>query len=157
MHMARSWMTGRRARPACAAAALMAGCALAVAQVPRAAGGAPLWELGVLSAGITQQAYPGSDEQVHRATLLPFGVYRGRWLRADGDTAGLRAVRTDTFELDIGVAGSFGAGGQGLDARRGNSKSEIDGLAVPQHLPAFQIDLDTVESEPLPRCLAPSW
>jgi outer membrane scaffolding protein for murein synthesis (MipA/OmpV family) len=84
-----------------------------------AGGGAPLWELGVLTAGISQQAYPGSDEQVRRATLLPYGIYRGRLLRADGDSAGLRAIKTDHFELDVGLAGAFGAGSRGLDARRG--------------------------------------
>ncbi|MDH4390995.1 MAG: MipA/OmpV family protein, partial [Aquabacterium sp.] len=100
-----------------AAAGLLAWAGAAQAQ--GAASGLPLWELGVLSAGITQQAYPGSDQQVRRATLLPFGIYRGRLLRADGETAGLRAVKTDNFELDIGFAGSFGAGRQGVDARRG--------------------------------------
>lgn len=108
-------ITSRLARVA--AAGLLAGAGTAQAQ--GASGGAPLWELGVLSAGITQQAYPGSDEQVRRATLLPFGVYRGQLLRADGDTAGLRAVKTDGFELDIGFAGAFGAGGQGVVARQG--------------------------------------
>ena len=39
--------------------------------------------------------------------------------RAEGDTAGLRAIKTDNFELDIGFAGAFGAGKQGLDARQG--------------------------------------
>ncbi len=107
-------------RLACATAAGLLACAgPVVAQSPRGDAGPPLWELGVLSAGISQQAYPGSDEQVRRATLLPFGIYRGRLLRADGDTAGLRAVKTDSFELDIGFAGSFGAGGQGLEARQG--------------------------------------
>lgn len=101
------------------AASLLTLAGTAWAQPSATGAAAPLWELGVLTAGISQQAYPGSDEQVRRATLLPFGIYRGRLLRADGDTAGLRAVRTDHFELDIGFAGSFGAGGQGLDARRG--------------------------------------
>jgi outer membrane scaffolding protein for murein synthesis (MipA/OmpV family) len=78
-----------------------------------------LWEVGALAAGISQQAYPGSDERVQRATLLPFVVYRGRVLRAEGDTAGLRAIKTENFELNVGVSGSFGAGGQGLQARRG--------------------------------------
>lgn len=95
---------------------VLCGTAQGQGQDPAAA---PLWELGVLSAAITQQAYPGSDQQVCRATLLPFGIYRGRLLRADGDTAGLRAVKTDRFELDIGFAGSFGAGGSGLAARQG--------------------------------------
>lgn len=110
--------TSRLARAAAAGLLAWAG----TAQAQGAAGGAPLWELGVLSAGISQQAYPGSDEQVQRATLLPFGIYRGRLLRADGDTAGLRAIKTDSFELDIGFAGAFGAGGQGVDARRGMSR-----------------------------------
>lgn len=100
-----------------AAAGLLACAGTAQAQGP--ASGAPLWELGALSAALSQQAYPGSDQQVRRATLLPFGIYRGRLLRADGDTAGLRAVKTDSFELDVGFAGSFGAGRQGLDARQG--------------------------------------
>lgn len=107
-------------RLACATAAgMLAGVGPAAAQSPPADAGPPLWELGVLSAGISQQAYPGSDEQVRRATLLPFGIYRGRLLRADGDTAGLRAVKTDNFELDIGLAGAFGARGRGLAARQG--------------------------------------
>ena len=110
----------RLLRLACATAAGLLACAgPALAQSPRADAGQPLWELGVLSAGISQQAYPGSDEQVRRATLLPFGIYRGRLLRADGNTAGLRAVKTDSFELDIGFSGAFGAGGRGLAARQG--------------------------------------
>ena len=40
-------------------------------------------------------------------------------LRADGETAGLRAVKTPRFELDVGVAGSFGARSDDIDARRG--------------------------------------
>ena len=109
------------ARLAIGAAAGLLACAGA-AQAQGAASGAPLWELGVLSAGLSQQAYPGSDQQVQRATLLPFGIYRGRLLRADGDTAGLRAVKTDSFELDIGFAGAFGAGRRGLDARQGMAR-----------------------------------
>ena len=110
----------RLLRLACATAAGLLACAgPALAQSPRADAGQPLWELGVLSAGISQQGYPGSDEQVRRATLLPFGIYRGRLLRADGNTAGLRAVKTDSFELDIGFSGAFGAGGRGLAARQG--------------------------------------
>ena len=102
-----------------AAAGLLALTVSAPGQAQGSEPRAPLWELGVLSAGISQQAYPGSDEQVRRATLLPFGIYRGKVLRAEGDTAGLRAIKTANFELDVGFSGSFGAGGQGLDARRG--------------------------------------
>jgi len=79
----------------------------------------PLWELGAFAVGVSQQAYPGSDQQIQRGLALPFLVYRGRFLRADRETAGLRAVRTPLYEVDIGVAGSFGSNSDEIDARRG--------------------------------------
>lgn len=79
----------------------------------------PLWELGGFGVGVSQQAYPGSDQQVNRGLALPYLVYRGRFLRADRETAGFRAIRTPRFELDIGVAGSFAAGSDEIEARRG--------------------------------------
>jgi len=65
----------------------------------------PLWEVGVAAAGVSQQAYPGSDQQARRAFALPYLIYRGKLLRADGDGAGVRAVRTESFELDVSFAG----------------------------------------------------
>jgi outer membrane scaffolding protein for murein synthesis (MipA/OmpV family) len=79
----------------------------------------PLWELGAFGVGVSQQAYPGSDQNVTRALALPFAIYRGQFLRADRQTAGLRAIKTERFELDIGFAGSFGASSDVIDARRG--------------------------------------
>jgi MipA family protein len=79
----------------------------------------PLWELGAFGVGVSQQAYPGSDQQVTRGLALPYLIYRGKFLRADRETAGLRAVVTPRFEIDIGVAGSFGARSDEVDARRG--------------------------------------
>jgi len=79
----------------------------------------PLWELGAVGVGVTQQAYPGSDVQVHRGLGLPYWVYRGRFFRADRQTAGLRAIKTAHFELDVGFAGSFGARSDQIDTRRG--------------------------------------
>lgn len=86
---------------------------LAAAQQP-----APRWELGAFALGVSQQAYPGSDEQVNRLLAVPYFIYRGERLRADRDGIGLRALRTPRFELDLGVAGSFGSGGD-LAARQG--------------------------------------
>ncbi|MCU0924780.1 MAG: MipA/OmpV family protein [Hydrogenophaga sp.] len=43
-------------------------------------------------------------------------------MRADQDTVGLRALKTDRVELDLGVAGSFGGGGEEIEARRGMSE-----------------------------------
>jgi outer membrane scaffolding protein for murein synthesis (MipA/OmpV family) len=81
--------------------------------------GLPLWELGVFGVGVSQQAYPGSDQQVARGLALPYLIYRGEFLRADRETAGLRAVKTPRFELDIGVAGSFGSRSNDIEARQG--------------------------------------
>lgn len=103
----------------------IACCVLAATALPFAQAsevqrtGPPLWEIGGFSLGVSQQAYPGSDTQLNRVLALPFVVYRGQWLRADRETIGLRAVKTDRFELDLGVAGSFGGGGEDIAARRG--------------------------------------
>ena len=79
----------------------------------------PLWEIGAAGFGVNQQAYPGSDQQVQRGLLVPFVIYRGEFLRADRDALGLRAIKTPTFELDIGFAGAFGSNSSAIDARRG--------------------------------------
>jgi MipA family protein len=79
----------------------------------------PLWELGGFGVAISQQAYPGADQQANRAIALPFLVYRGEFLRADRGSAGIRAIKTPTYEVDIGVAGSFGSNSDDIDARRG--------------------------------------
>jgi len=98
--------------------ALALGSVAAAAQ-DNARRGPPLWEVGGLALGMSQQAYPGADEQLERVRVLPFVLYRGRVLRADGDTAGLRALKTDRFELDLGVSGSFGGGNSQVRARDG--------------------------------------
>jgi MipA family protein len=97
------------------AAALACGVfsAGALAQAP------PLWELGAVALGVSQQAYPGADQQIHRALALPYLIYRGEVLRADRDMAGIRAIKTRQFELDIGLAGSFGGSSNTITARRG--------------------------------------
>ncbi len=79
----------------------------------------PLWELGGFGLGVSQQSYPGSDQQVQRGLALPYFIYRGQYLRADQGSAGLRAIKTDDFELDVGVAGSFGSSSDGIKARAG--------------------------------------
>jgi outer membrane protein len=79
----------------------------------------PLWEVGVVGFGVSQQAYPGSSESVRRGLPVPFALYRGEILRADRSGAGLRAIRLDRFELDIGVAAAFGSNSSDIEARRG--------------------------------------
>lgn len=99
--------------------------ALSAALLPTAASaqqdppGLPLWEIGGAAFGLSQPAYPGAGQHVDRALVLPFVLYRGKYLRADRDTAGLRAVKTDRFELDVGFSGSLGSSSDDIDARRG--------------------------------------
>lgn len=93
--------------------------ALHISAMAQEAPAPALWEVGGVAFGASQQAYPGADQQVNRALALPYFVYRGQWLRADRDTTGIRALKTDTLELDVGVAGSFGSSQGELDARRG--------------------------------------
>jgi outer membrane scaffolding protein for murein synthesis (MipA/OmpV family) len=78
----------------------------------------PLWELGAFGVNVTQQAYPGADEYITRSLALPYFVYRGELLRAERNSAGLRTIKTENFEIDIGVAGSFGARSGEIAVRR---------------------------------------
>lgn len=69
--------------------------------------------------GLKQQAYPGSSQQIDRALVLPFFIYRGQYFRADRGSVGLRAVKTDAVEVDIGASGAFGSNSNDIEARRG--------------------------------------
>jgi outer membrane protein len=81
--------------------------------------GPPLWEVGVFGFGLSQLAYPGADQQVGRGLVVPYAIYRGTFLRVDRETTGLRALKTPTIEIDVGVAGSFGSSASDIEARRG--------------------------------------
>jgi len=106
--------------PASATAPVWATASLSDASpVSTAPSGAPLWEIGGFALGVSQQAYPGADQQVDRLLPLPFVIYRGRFLRADRETTGLRAIKTPQYELDFGLAASFAARSTEIDARRG--------------------------------------
>jgi outer membrane scaffolding protein for murein synthesis (MipA/OmpV family) len=79
----------------------------------------PLWELGLVGIAADQPAYPGSDQNIARLRVLPFGIYRGSLLRADGNGIGLRAVHTPRFEWDVSGSGAFGSPSNKVRARRG--------------------------------------
>lgn len=98
-------------------------CALAQAdEAPRTRRELPLWEVGAFGIGISQQAYPGADQQIRRGLVLPYLIYRGEVFRADNEGAGLRAVRSEHFELDLSAAGSLGASSRSLRAREGMAR-----------------------------------
>ena len=100
------------------AAAILAGPAAAQAPAPAPAQ-EPLWEVGGVAFGLTQQAWPGASEDVRRAIALPYVLYRGPWLRIDRGAFGLRAVKRSDFELDIGFSGSLGSNAKDSVARSG--------------------------------------
>jgi outer membrane scaffolding protein for murein synthesis (MipA/OmpV family) len=78
--------------------------------------------VGGVAFGVSQNAYPGSDQQVNRALALPYFIYRGDVFRADRETAGIRALKTENLELDLGFAGAFGSGSDAIEARQGMRK-----------------------------------
>jgi len=100
-------------------AVLTAGTAAAQSAPPAASPAEPLWEVGGVAFGLTQQAWPGASENVRRAIALPYVLYRGPWLRIDRGALGLRAVKKSDFELDIGFSGSLGSNANEAQARRG--------------------------------------
>lgn len=115
-----------RASVVATAGVLLAGAALAQTPAepveppaPPAAPVKPLWEAGVVGLALSQQAYPGSDQQVGRVLALPYVLYRGPLLRADQGTVGLRAAKTQRYELDIGFAAALGSQAGDIEARRG--------------------------------------
>jgi outer membrane protein len=79
----------------------------------------PLWEIGAVGLVMSQQAYPGSSQRVGRGLALPYLIYRGKYLRADRESLGIRAINTPTLELDVGFAAAFGSSSDEIDARRG--------------------------------------
>lgn len=93
--------------------------AISAAQAQTAPPPKPLWELGVVGLGISQQAYPGSSARVNRALALPYLIYRGPFLRADTEGVGVRPVRTPTFEFDVSAQASLGSRASDDPARLG--------------------------------------
>ena len=79
----------------------------------------PLWEAGVAGFGLTGPAYPGADDDVSRALVLPWLIYRGPiWRAADG-TFGARVVNNPFAEFDVGLGGALRASSDDVKVRDG--------------------------------------
>jgi hypothetical protein len=78
----------------------------------------PLWELGLVGIAARQPAYPGADGDIGRVRVLPYGIYRGSFLRVDGGVS-VRALHTPRFEWDVSGAGAFGSPSSRVSARHG--------------------------------------
>ncbi|MCZ6874996.1 MAG: MipA/OmpV family protein [bacterium] len=105
----------------------------------------PLWELGALGGGGLTPDYPASDEYHLAGLVLPYVLYRGKIFRAgdQGMIARGRLMRSDRFELDLSLSGSFAADSDHNDARRG--MPDLDTLI--EVGPRLQLTL----AEPLPQ------
>ena len=109
------------------------GCALALLAVPawadaepggtggelESAAAGPLWELGLGVAAVRLPDYRGSDQSNAYLLPLPYGVYRGKWLRADRDGARALLVETDRVKVDVSVAASVPTRSRDNAARQG--------------------------------------
>ena len=62
----------------------------------------PLWEVGAGLVGLSLPNYRGSDERQALVLPMPYLIYRGEVLRADGD--GLRGLLFDSERLEINVS-----------------------------------------------------
>ena len=100
-------------------ASAAASACLAMPAQAQVAAGLPLWELGAVGAGVSQPAYPGAAERTQQALVLPYLIYRGEFLRLDRGSAGIRAMKTPNFEVDIGFSGSLGSKASETEVRRG--------------------------------------
>ena len=61
----------------------------------------PLWEIGAVALGVSQQAWPGASEEVQRALAVPYLLYRGPWLRIDRGAAGREDEGLDAWVIGI--------------------------------------------------------
>lgn len=102
----------------CRAVAWLLGLS-SIAAVAQDGAAPPRWEIGAFAVGVSQQAYPGSETQLSRVRALPYVIYRGDVVRAEGGSAGLRALKTDRLEIDVSFDGAFGASGEEVPARQG--------------------------------------
>lgn len=80
----------------------------------------PLWEIGVAGGVGWLPDYPAAGQNHVNGIALPYVVYRGAFLRSDekGLLRG-RFVKSQDFELDVSLSGSFSVDSDDNDARRG--------------------------------------
>jgi len=78
-----------------------------------------LWEIGIAGAGSYLPDYPAAEQNHFKWIAAPYGVYRGRFVRADKDGARTRLIHTKVYEMDMSVAASFSSSAKDNDAREG--------------------------------------
>lgn len=79
----------------------------------------PLWELGAGATALSWPAYPGSAERTFFALPFPYVVYRGAFLRAEGQQVRGLFFDTDRLELDVSGSGSPSVDSDDVPVREG--------------------------------------
>ena len=87
-------------------ASLACVVASALVAAPAFAEQKPLWELGLGAAALNGPDYRGADQRSTFVLPFPYVVYRGRFLKAEGD--GVRGLlrKTDVYEINVSVGGA---------------------------------------------------
>ena len=78
----------------------------------------PLWEFGMGVGGIAFPDYRGSDEMQVYPVPLPYGVYRGKFIKTDRDGVRGELFNREYVELSMSVNGSIPVNSDDNDARR---------------------------------------
>lgn len=108
-----------RSRAARAGPVLLAALVAASPALALAAGGKPLWELGLGLGALSFPDYRGADRRQTYLLPVPYLVYRGDFLRADRQ--GLRGVLLagERAELNLSLSGWIPVDSDGNRARAG--------------------------------------
>jgi outer membrane scaffolding protein for murein synthesis (MipA/OmpV family) len=77
------------------------------------------WEIGAIGGVARTPAYPGADENSSGGRVVPYLIYRGDRLRFERGRVTVRALRTPTFELDVGTSGALGSSASDVKVREG--------------------------------------
>lgn len=109
-------------RPVAAAALLVAGPVTLPVTLPAAAqdaaGGLPLWEVGIGAALYNQPNYPGSDVRSTTGFPFPYIIYRGEFFRVDRSLQGILA-ETERFKFALSAGSTSLVDSDDSDARAG--------------------------------------
>jgi outer membrane scaffolding protein for murein synthesis (MipA/OmpV family) len=80
----------------------------------------PKWEVGLAGGELYSPHYPASNESRARSIVVPFGIYRGDFLKV-GDGSFIKGVflDEDNIEFDFSFNGAFNADSSDNEARTG--------------------------------------
>jgi outer membrane protein len=96
-----------------------------------------LWEAGIVGAVSYVPDYPAASHSRLKWVAAPYGVYRGKIVRADREGARARFLHGDAYDVDLGLAASF--------ASRSKDNPEREGMPDLDYLlelgPRFSLSL----------------